>query len=317
MYFTINPPPSDPETDRLVGLLGEIGAGSHSAVIVAQFSDLDRRAVVRLAPAWRALPVDARRYIVRTMVELAESNVELNFWRPLRIAMADPDAEVRALAIAALWEDDSTLVLDDILARIGTERESAVREAMVVSLGRFNYRAAVDELDDAHAQAIRNALFDVLRSTEPVGVRRRALESLAFLPNDREVADAIAEAFDSPYRDMRVSALFSMGRNMDRRWFAVVLEELESDDAEFRYEAARAAGEYGDSQAVEPLLALIDDEDREVQLAAVGALGQIGSPMALNALRRLSRSDDDVLREAAADALTQASYDIDPFRLGL
>jgi len=314
MYFTTSSQQSDPETDRLVGLLGEIRDGSRSAALVGQFSDLDRRAVVRVAPAWRSLPVLARRYVVRTMVEMAEANVELNFWRLLRIAMADPDAEVRALAIAGLWEDDSTPVLDEILARIGTEQESAVREAMVVSLGRFNYRAAVEELDETRAEAIRNALFDVLRSAEPLGIRRRALESLAYLLDDREVTDAIAEAFDSPYHEMRVSALFSMGRNLDRRWLPAVLEALESEDAEFRYEAAKASGEYGDSQAVDPLLTLIDDEDREVQLAAVDALGQIGSLTALNALRRLARGDDDVMRDAATESLAQATSDTDPFR---
>ncbi|HET9015484.1 MAG TPA: HEAT repeat domain-containing protein [Thermomicrobiaceae bacterium] len=313
MFFTTNLPPSDPETERLVARLHEIRDGSRSTAVVAEFSDLDRRAAVRLAPVWRELPVDARRFAVRAMIDLAESDVELNFARILRLAAADPDAEVRALAIGGLWEDESTLVLDDLLARLATEDEAAVREAMVVALGRFNYRASVEELDEPHAAAIRAALLDVVHSNESVGVRRRALESLAYLSNDPEVDDAIAGAFESPYRDLRVSALFAMGRNLNRRWFDTVLEELESDDAEFRYEAAKASGEYGDSRAVDPLLELIDDEDREVQLAAVGALGQIGGRMALSALRRLARSEDEVLRDAAADALEQSTYDANPF----
>lgn len=316
MCSTTSHEQSSPDADRIIEILNAIAAGRRSAADVAQLSDLGRVAALRVGSTWNRLPVDARRYLVRQMVELAETNLALNFSRVLKIAMRDPDAEVRARAIAGLWEDESPQFVDDLLAAAEVEQDPAVRESIVVALGRFAYLAATAELDERRSAMVRRVLLDSVRSDEPVGIRRRSLESLSYLSSDREVAECIAEAYGSLIHDMQVSALFAMGRNLDERWLPTLLAELGSDDPEVRYEAAKACGEFGDERAVEPLLDLLEDEDREVQLAAVGALGQIGGKAATNVLRRLSRSDDAPVRDAAEDALAQALNEADPLRPG-
>lgn len=314
MFFTTNPPPPDQIDPELVEALAELGEGKRSAVDVARFSDVDRVTAVGVMPRIRALPVDARRFLVRQMLEQSETNLQLDFSRILQHLLDDPDEEVRVLAIQGLWEDENALFADRLLSMLATEFESAVREAIVVSLGRFSYRAATGSLDEERSSQLRNTLLNVFQSSESVAVRRRALESLSYF-GDIEVEEAISEAFDSILHDLKISAIFSMGRNLSNRWLPTVLELLQDSDPEVRFEAARASGEFGDERAVTQLLDLIHDEDPEVQSAAVGALGQIGGKVAVGALRRLARSDDLVLGDAAQDALSQAMTINDPMRL--
>lgn len=306
MFFTTNQPANSPEAGRLTALLQGFASGRRVTSDVVQLSDLGRGVIPVLRSAWPSLPLDARRYIVRQMVDLAESNLALHFGQVFHVALMDADAEVRALAISGLWEDESASFLDQLLQMAETEREPVVREVIAQALGRFAYLVVTGRLDSETGRRIRHTLLSIFRPGEPVAVRRRALESLAYYPDDTRVDQLIAESYASPIHDLRVSAVFAMGRNLDRRWLPDVLAELENDDPEFRFEAAKASGEFGDSSAVDPLLTLIDDEDREVQSAAIGALGQIGGQRCVNILRRLAESDDIVVRQAADEALSQA-----------
>lgn len=312
MSFTTNQPPNSPESNRLTALLQGFANGRRVASEVVQLSDLGSGLIPVLRSAWPGLPLDVRRYLVREMIDLAESNLAMHFGRVFHIALTDPDPEVRALAIAGLWEDQSEDFLEYLLQASETEREPVVREVIAEALGRFAYLAVTGKLDATFRRRIRSALLLYLRPGEPVAVRRRALESLAYFPDDARVDQLIAESYASPIHDLRVSSVLAMGRNLNRRWLPDVLVELENDDAEFRFEAAKACGEFGDSSAVDALLTLIDDEDREVQSAAIGALGQIGGQRCVNVLRRLAESDDTFVREAADEALIQALDEPDP-----
>ena len=159
--------------------------------------------------------------------------------------------------------------------------------AIAEALGRYAYLASTASIDEDLARRVRGTLLDLYYSDEQAATRKRALESVAYFSDDVEIEDAIAEAFDSVLHDMRIGAIFAMGRNLSERWFSTVIGEMQDSDPEVRFEAARASGEFGDERAVSLLLDLIDDEDPEVRMAAVGALGQIGGKVALGALRRL------------------------------
>lgn len=314
MFSTTNPPHNNDDPARIAELLRGFAAGQRSAALVTELSDLSRPAALRVSAVWPTLPVETRRYLARQMVDLAESNLKLSFTRALRAALRDPDPDVRALAIAGLWEDESSTFLDLLIESIQTETEPIVLEAIVVALGRFNYLIGTGVLDSGREEQVRAALLDCVDSDAPVSVRRRALESVSYLSGDEEVDTCIDEAYHSRDHAMRVSAVFAMGRNLGDRWLPTVIDELGSDDSEMRYEAAKASGEFGDQRAVDPLLSLVEDEDAEVMQAAVAALGQIGGKMAVNVLRRLTRAHEDALREAAQDALAQAMYASDPLR---
>ncbi|HLI52112.1 MAG TPA: HEAT repeat domain-containing protein [Thermomicrobiaceae bacterium] len=300
--------------DRIAKLIAEYTGGAKAGPIAVKLSDLSRSDARALASAWSRLSTTQRRGLVRSMTDQAEANVELNFTRALQVAALDPDPEVRALAVGGLWEDESWATAEILLGLFGSEREEAVREAIVIALGRYAYLSAMDELDDERSALVRRVLLEASRPEEALSVQRRAIESVAYLADDPEVTRLISDAYAAPERELRVSALFAMSRNLDRCWLSTALQELGSDDPEFRFEAAKACGEFGDERAVAPLLDLVDDEDREVQLAAIGAIGQIGGKTATNVLRRLRQSEDEVLRDAADDALVHASYATDPLR---
>lgn len=318
MSITSSPNEQDrPSAEELTEILRAAAAGRRSAARTARLSDLDSQTSRELWRLWQRIPVEARRYLVREMVELSETNVELNFSRVLRLALDDSDPEVRALAISGLWENQSIVLLDQFLDLLEVEPEPVVREALAQALGHFTYRCALAEIDGERAERVYGALLELFRSDEPIGIRRRALESLAYFDENEEVEELIAEAYDSLHQPLRVSAVFAMGRNLADRWLEPVLESLEDEDAEMRFEAARASGEFGDQRAVDLLLDLVGDEDREVQFAAVTALGQIGGKLAVQVLGRLARSDDEAIAELAREAQTQALQLGDPLRPGL
>jgi HEAT repeat protein len=312
MSFTTGRQANNPDPGRLTDLLQSFAGGRRSTSDVARLSDLAQNLVPTVRSAWPVLPLDARRYVVRTMVDLAESDPKRNFNRVLQVAVGDPDPEVCAIAIPGLWEDESTEWLEQLLQAAAAERDPVVREAIAVALGRFAYLAETDAIDREVRTRVRETLLTFLGPGEPVSVRRRALESLAYFSDDASVDELIASAYVSPIHDLRVSAIFAMGRNLNSRWLSSILVEMNSDDPELRYEAARAAGEFGDSLSIDSLLTLIDDEDREVQLAAIGALGQIGDQSSVDVLRQLSQSNDAVVSDAAAEALTQTLSEADP-----
>ena len=72
-----------------------------------------------LAVAWESIPEDNRIDLVRRFDELSEERVELNFGRALRVALDDRSAVVRQLAIAGLWEDESSELLDRLRSMSG------------------------------------------------------------------------------------------------------------------------------------------------------------------------------------------------------
>ena len=172
MSSTTNPKTTNQRSDDVTASLRRLAEGQRSATDVAALSDLDRTTLREVAPLWSEMPLAQRRFVVRQMAELAESNVELNFHRVLRLAVSDVDAEVRSTAIAGLWEDESLDLARELVTLLAREDESAVREAAVVALGRFCLMAALDDVrDTALVRDIRSALLAVLRGDEPIGAR--------------------------------------------------------------------------------------------------------------------------------------------------
>ena len=314
MFFTTNQPSPESVNPEAIRVLNEFVTGQQNAVLVPKLSDIDRATGHAASELWNLIPSEVRRFVARQMLEQAESNLELNFSRMFSIALEDPDAEVRTSAIQGLWEAPSSELLHRLIRLLETETEPLVREAIAEALGAYSYLASLEELGDDDADRVRDVLLVLFQSEEPIAVRKRALESLAYFPDDLEVEDAIDEAFSSQYHDLRVGAIFAMGRNVSDRWFSVLLGEMQDEDAEVRFEATRAIGMFGDERAVSLLIDMVDDEDREVQLAAIGALGAIGGTVAVGTLRRILRSEDTVINDAAQEALTEATIATDPLR---
>jgi HEAT repeat protein len=250
------------------------------------------------------------------MAELGEEQIEYNFGRALRVALRDQDAQVRARAIEALWEDDGEDFLAYLLDEAHRDTSADVRASAVRALAHFSQLAVQGELKDGWSERLRGHLVGLAREGESSEVRRRALEALGAYSDDREVEGLIAAAYDSGDNAVRLSAVYAMGRNLADRWFETVLKELDSPVAGLRYEAAKASGAYGDRRAVPRLVERLGDDDREVQVAAIGSLGQIGGPASMTILKRLAVSKDDVVREAAEEALEEAAFMSNPIGPG-
>jgi HEAT repeat protein len=261
-------------------------------------------------PAWTAIMPRRRAEIARSMVELAEDDIDLEFGQALLWLLDDDDAEVRANAVEGLWENNSAALLHQLLRLLRADPAPPVRAAVAMSLSRFAYQAQLDELDEGDARALREGLLSlIVDRRQPLDVRRRALESAGYFAGTDEIQRQVELAYASEEQLMRESAVAAMGRSMLPRWLPTIARELEAQSPALRYEAARAAGEM--AEGARPLLPkltpLLNDSDSEVALAAIWALGQIGGDAAKRMLQQIRKSNDETRRQAAADALEELS----------
>ncbi len=265
--------------------------------------------------AWQQIETERREEIVQTMVELAEDNVDLDFGEVWLWLLEDRSPTVRAAAVEGMWEDVSPRALRRMRELLRSDPDGAVRAGAAMALSRFAHLAALGELEGDHEALLADLLAVLRDETQPLEVRRRALESAGYFADSPAVQDEIARAYRSNEQYFRESALVAMGRSMDPRWLPAVERELESGSPALRYEAAHAAGEMAD--IARPLLAkvirLVDESDTEIALSAIWALGEIGGEPARRALERLSRSRDAARSEAAIEALKELNLGQMPY----
>ena len=275
-----------------------------SATGLAQLSGVDGEEAGELRDAWPGIPAERRREVVSRLVELAEENVEMDFYAVLCHALTDEDAAVRERAVSGLWESDDRRTIPRLIDRLTNDDAKGVRAAAAVVLGHFAQLAESGKLIERDKERVYVGLMETLRNQqEPVEVRRRALEAVAPFQTS-EVRDWVRWAYGSDAPLLRQSAVFAMGKNCDPAWLPTVVEELSSHDPAMRFEAANAARELAGEEAVPQLADLVQDTDRQVAMAALQALGGIGGARARKMLRGFAAmSDDDAVREAAEESL--------------
>ena len=284
--------------------------GASDASIFYGLSSLQPEDVERLRPVWESLPASYRRKLLRTLVDISETNYELDYSRFARFALEDPDVVVREAAIESLWEDDSLELMEQLIQVAQTDEAREVRASATSALGRFILAGELGELPETETVKAQEAAISILNNqTEDNDVRRRALEAIANCSHPI-VEGAIDEAYNGDDHRMQISAVFAMGRTCDDRWGDIVISELDNDDPEMRYEAARAAGELELEDAVSPLTRLAYDDDVEIQDVAIWSLGEIGGKEAVRVLSLLEKSarldDKTELLTAIEDALANA-----------
>ncbi len=280
---------------------------------LVDLSNLNSEELGFLERAWSGIEPARRRQVIYRLVELAEDNLELNFDSIFRSCLKDQDAEVRSKAIEGLWECEEASLVDPLINLLGQDGSEDVRAAAATALGKFVMLAELNKLRSCHTSKVRQALFGVIGdSKRSVEVRRRALEAVAPL-NLPKVEGAIIGAYQSHDPELRISAIYAMGKNGDRSWLPLLLKELASTDAEIRYEAAEACGELGEEDAIPQLIELIDDPDVEVQVAALRALGKIGGNEAKECLQRCLNTPGEVICQAAEQALYELEVEESPF----
>ena len=271
-------------------------------------SNLERADLARVQAAWPTLLDERRRAIMGHLADIAETNFEANFMPVFRLALNDPNADVREAALDGLWEDEDPALILVLLNILQNDPSEKVRAAGASALGQFVYLDEIEEIPHAKFQPALQALRAIVSAPgEPLEVRRRAVEALGFSSAD-DISDMIRTAYASPDELMRSSAVFAMGNSADEQWIDTIISELESQSPAMRYEATRAAGELEARAAVGTLARLLDDPDRQVQEMVIWALGQIGGKRARSLLAELAAGVDADLAEVAADALEELEW---------
>lgn len=236
----------------------------------------------------------------------------------LRSLLDDNDPEVRAEAIACLWNDPDPKWIDVLISKATEDVHADVRAHAISALGRYVFEgeAATYEDWDGHEAAISptdyvrvsDFLFRIAQDPEePLETRRYAIEALAFRSDDPDVLDLIEWAYDHRDRRLKVSAIFAMARNGDPKWTDFILAELHSEDPEIQYEAVRAAGELSLHEATETLIEIARAKGirKPLRLLAIYALGETGDERAYAVLDRFTRSRDRDVREVAREAIEE------------
>jgi HEAT repeat protein len=271
-------------------------------------SKIDPEEVEQVIEIWPLLQVERRRAMVKELVNIAEANFEVDFESVLRWGLTDSDAIVRATCVEGLWENEDLRLMDELLDLLTSDLSDQVRAAAAQSLGRFLLLGELGKVKFERCQPVYEALCEIIAlESEDIDVRRRAVESVAYVDND-EVVTLLEDTYYHSDDKMRISAVFGMGRSADARWIDTVVQELYSTNPEMRYEAARACGELEARAAVPRLAALVNDPDREVRESAVWALGQAGGDAARRILLACCEDGDEAIRDAATTALEELEF---------
>lgn len=255
--------------------------------------------------AWITIAPERRRQIIHRLVELAEDNIVLNFDTILKHCLEDYDGEVKSQAIEGLWENEEPSLINPLVKLLERDSSEKVQETAALALGKFAMLAEHNKLRPEYGTAIQEALLGAINDKDkPAVVKRRALEAVAPFSLS-QVRSAITKAYNSNDSELRVSAIYAMGKNCDPSWLDILLEELTSNDTEARYEATVAIGELEDETAVPYLIRLVDGNDIDVQMAAIQALGKIGGTKAKECLERCLDNTSEAIRQTAEQALNE------------
>ena len=164
-------------------LLKKIGDSQTSLSMSSLYglSDLTKAEVQLFREVWSLIDAERRRWIIQSLLDIAEASFEVNFNSVFRLCLSDEDEVVRSRAIEGLWEDED-LALAGLLVRLLKDDPSeSVRAAAATSLGRFVLLGELEKIEAAPAMMVEDALLGAIYDPhETLEVRRRAVESIAY-----------------------------------------------------------------------------------------------------------------------------------------
>ncbi len=259
---------------------------------LSELSDLDREQIEGFQAIWPRLSAERKRTLIAELGDLADRHFEMLFEPINLLAVSDPDAEVRRLAIENLWECERPDLAVRLIEAVRRDPAEGVRAAAAAALGRFVYLGELEDLAPDLWHQAEDVLLLAAREDPNPEVRLRSLEALGFSSRS-EVVELLEEAYRSPEEHVRRAALLAMGRSADARWRKHVVAELHSPSPGLREEAVRAAGELELRETVPLLIDLLADVSDAVRQAAIWALGQLGGEEAAEALYQLFEETED------------------------
>lgn len=226
--------------------------------------------------------------------------------------------EVRIAAVEGLWHSDLNRAADVLLEVAQKDTSPEVQAKAVATMGRYIYEELWgdedfgvndEELRDELVQPqlvkkVKQYLAGILADeSQPLLKRRRALESLSVNPGEKEKS-LIEKWASSDSAELRMTAVFSMGRSGLNDFDERVLAFLEDADPKVQHEAVRAAGELGLEEAIPFFEKYVGGDNKELKFSVIEALENIGGEDAERMLIDIAEEDPDTdVAEAADDAL--------------
>ena len=305
------PKPSPEELERALRSEATSAQAVVPSAIVYGLSDLTSEALRTIEPAWLSLPVVAKHRVLRALNEASEAMFELGFRQIALLGLEDESGLVRSTAIELLWFDETADTMRRLMRLAEADPDAGVRASALEQLSRFillgEYGDIASDLAE-QAQALTYRLH--IDASQPLEVRRRALEAFANSSHPR-VTDLIRAAYEDGNHELKVGAVFAMGRSCNKLWRDELIALLESGDSELVYEAIRACGQIQIAEAVERIIEFTLTDDHELQAIAIWALGEIGGKRAFEVLSRLEEDAADETMAAAIDeALDAAGFSL-------
>ena len=149
---------------------------------LTKLSSLDKSAAKPFLEVFTRMSQERRLNFIETLSEMADDDAELDFTLIFAIGIRDLEDGVRARSVTALWESDSRDLMVTMLDMLRNDSSEEVRAAAASNLRRFANMADEGRLLLKDKHRIADGLLEALHnSSEPVAVRRRALESLGAL----------------------------------------------------------------------------------------------------------------------------------------
>lgn len=305
----INPRPKIPFIQILDALLDN--SQPFPPQYLYRFSDLQPADQEALSAVWTEIDTQRRINLLEDLEDLLESDTVLLFDEISQLALKDPEAQVRTVAVRLQAENPKESRARVFMRMAEKDSDEFVRAAAVASLGQYVYLGELDKISPETLHLVEDKLFSIVNGRDTDLVRRRALESVGFSSRE-ETVPLIEKAYQHKDTGWVASALFAMGRSMDSRWEKEVMGNLNSTDPELSFEAIRAAGKM-EIQAARPrllkMLASYDELDEDVRGAVIWSLSEIGGEGVRKMLEGLlEQLDDDDEIEYLEEALENLEF---------
>lgn len=310
-----------PPISALTQALGRQQTSANTVVpstVVYGLSELTGDELKAVIPVWSRLSAVAKHRVLSALTEASEAMFELSFREIALLSIVDESSLVRAKAIDLLWTDESAETMQTLMSLAESDPDIKIRSRALESLGRFILLGEYGDIPAdlaAQAQALTYTIH--MNMSEPVEIRRRALEALANSSHSA-VEQLILAAYADGNHELRIGAVFAMGRTCNQIWRDQLLKELENDNNEYVYEAIRACGQIQLADSVPRIGELALSEDQEIQMMAIWSLGEIGGRHAFAILARLEDMiEDENLAAAIDEALDAAGFSLSSASLHL
>lgn len=273
-----------------------------------RLSDLSRSDLDRLTEIWEDIPTWRRKALLEDLTEMSKRDFLLAYNQVGKLAIQDPDAEVRLAAVNTLAEYEDHDLIQIFMDVLKNDESDVVRTAAAGALGRFVYAGEIGEINTRIFVELESLLLEIMNNDETPRIQQQTLESLGFSSNE-EIFPHIEKAYQSNDIEWVSSSAVAMGRSADERWVPHVIKLLNNKQPSIRREAARAAGELEIQEAVPRLLELLEDVDEGTRLASIWSLSQIGGEGIREAIEALfDESEYDFQEDFLESALDNLAF---------